>query len=284
MYFWRIVRRILYFLLTFSGFTAMAQDTLLLISGRKMVVRSVALNEDNIEYKKLKKDRVRHIDPMRVFSIIYSDGREKVIYQPDSLDPIDFRVEEMRTFITGTLDARAVYENRLLQGMGLGVGASAAPLAFYGLVGPPLYATFVGSFSPNVERVLTIRVGGSAAEDLGLKPGKYVNEVTGSVSGATVRKDKVLKLSCTKIRFDADASLEEVVQKINAKVKRSKVHALAEQGVLKLYKTKNTSLIADPNYREGFEKRVRDYKIRNGMLSALAGFIGGIIAFSVLAD
>ena len=46
-----------------------------------------------------------------MFSISYADGTERVIYERDSLDPVDFSVEQMRMFIRGEQDADRYYKN-----------------------------------------------------------------------------------------------------------------------------------------------------------------------------
>src|SRR5205085_12004901 len=107
--------------------TLSAQDTLLLISGRKIVVSAIDLSGNTIAYRTPdKKDKLKTIDPYRVFSVIYRDGNERIIYQPDSLDPIDFKVEEMRNFIKGEQDARSLYKNNAIKVIGAGFGAGSA--------------------------------------------------------------------------------------------------------------------------------------------------------------
>ncbi len=262
-----------------------AQDTLLLISGRQIVVSSIDLNNNTIAYRRIdKKDKLKTIDPYRVFSVKYRDGSERIIYQPDSLDPIDFKVEEMRTFIKGEQDARYLYKNNFIKYAGLGIGAGCAFLGFYGVVGPPLYATVVGSYSPNVEKRLTIKVSGDAAAALGIEDSSYLNRVTGNVVGPVVKKDQKLKLGGATLRFESDADLDKAIELINSKFSCIRVHASNDNGKINLYKSNAPELIKVSEYREGFEKKVRDYKIRNAMIFGLIGFVATSITLAVFND
>lgn len=270
---------ILIFLVNVSS----AQDTLLLISGKKIIASTIDLHDNTIAYRKIdNKDALKTIDPDRVFSITYRDGTERIIYIPDSLDPLDFKVEEMRTFIRGVQDAKKVYKNNTIKIAGVGIGGGLALMGFYGLVGPPLYATLVGSYSPDIEKKLTFKVSGSGAESLGISPGKYLNSVTGKTSSPKISKGQRLKIANTTFKFEEDAELAETVNLINSKYKCMRVHAVNDSGKIKLFRTESAEYINVNEYREGFEKKMRDYKIRNAMLSCLAGLIVGGITYVVL--
>lgn len=59
-----------------------AQDTLVLITGKVIPVKSVDLGEYSITYRTLDGLKVKDIDPARVFSIKYANGAERVILEP----------------------------------------------------------------------------------------------------------------------------------------------------------------------------------------------------------
>jgi hypothetical protein len=218
-----------------------------------------------------------------VFSIIYKEGNERVVFSPDTLDPLDFKVEEMRSFIRGEQDAQLLYKNNLVRVIGLGVGAGSGLLAIYGLVGPPLYSTVLGAFSPNIEKQLTFKVSGDAAGSLGIQPGKYLNEVSAKNS-TVIKKDQKLKINHTNIRFRTDSDINEAVKTINSKFHCSRVRAANENDRIKLYKGGSLALVADNAYREGYSKKVRDYRIRNGLIYGFIGFILGSVAYTIAAD
>jgi hypothetical protein len=236
------------------------------------------LSGNTIAYKSLS-NKLKTIDPERVFSIVYKDGNEKIVYEPDSLDPLEFKVDEMRDFIKGEQDARVFYKNNAIKAGGVVVGAGFALLTFYGLIGPPLYATVVGSYSPDVEKKLTFKVEGDAAQDFGITPGPYLNNVTGKSSSPVIKSNQVLKLAGKKIEFKNDTNLDSAVNLLNSNFDCTLVHASNDNGMLKLYKSDNPAKINVDAYREGFEKRSRDYKIRAAGLSALVGFTLGIITY-----
>ena len=263
--------------------TSIAQDTLLLITGRQIVVSSVDLSDNTIAYRNIKdKSKLKTIDPGRVFSVIYKVGNERIIYQPDSLDPLEFKVDEMRNFIKGEQDASKLYKNNFIKAAGIGIGAGFAYFTFYGLVGPPLYSTIVGSYSPDVDKQLSFKVEGDAAEELGISSGKYLNNISGKNSSPVIKKDQVLKLSNKTIKFNQDTNLDSTISIINSQFNCIRVNASNENGKIKLYKSDSPALISAGAYQEGFEKRVRDYKIRNAMVSGLVGFVSGIITYSIL--
>src|SRR5437763_55883 len=120
--------RKLFLLILLSGMSQLmiAQDTLLLISGRKIIVSSVDLTGNTIAYRSGSK--LKKINPERVFSIKYKSGEERIIYGPDSLDPLDFKVDEMKNFIHGELDARSLYKNHLIPITGVVIGGGSALL------------------------------------------------------------------------------------------------------------------------------------------------------------
>ena len=275
------MRKFFFFLLLVTG-QAIAQDTLLLISGRTILASSVDLKDNTIAYRK--DDKLKTINSERVFSVLFHDGTEHVVYQPDSLDPIDFKVNEMRNFIQGERDARRLYRNNVVKiaGIGVGVGSSAL-FNFYGIIGPPLYATIIQQLPSNVERVLSIKVNGNGAGDLGIAPGKYVNETTGNPSSGMKMNDK-LQICNKTFRATKDLSLDETADLINTRKECTGVSAKNESGRLRLFKTTSGSLINDNAYREGFEKRVREYKVRSAWITGLIGFVAGSITFSIIAN
>ena len=263
--------------------TVAAQDTLLLINGRKIIVSTVDLHDYTIAYRSIKTgSKLKTIDPGRVFSVIYKDGNERLIYQPDSLDPIDFKVDEMRDFIKGQQDGRKLYHNSLIKVAGIGIGAGCGLLGFFGIIGPPLYSTIIGSYSPNVEKRLSFKISGDAAGELGISSGIYMNDIIGKNSFPVIKKDQKLKVCNKTFHFSKDTNLDSAVSLINSQFNCIRVNAANDNGKIKFYKSDSPTLIRVEAYKEGFEKNVRDYKIRNAMLSSIIGFVTGIIVYSAV--
>jgi hypothetical protein len=185
-----------------------AQETqqggnLLLINGKIIPFKLIESNGYDLVYRTPDpKNKLKKIDPERVFSIKYMDGSERVIFQRDTLDPLEFTVDEMRLFIKGEQDADRLYHNNLNKVGAFAAGVVSSYFGFYGVIGPPLYASVFGAFTPKVEKI---------------------------------------------------------------------------KGV-------DTELIKIPEYREGFEKKARDRKIRNMLISGFIGFAAGAITISVATN
>ncbi len=277
------MKKLLFLLLIFIGFSllSIAQDTLVLINGKTIIARSVDLKDYTIAYRKFDNGaKLKRIDPERVFSIKYHDGKERIVYRSDSLDPIDFSVSEMQLFIKGEKDARQFYRNVSVKGFGLATGVASCYFGFYGIIGTPLVSTFIGSFSPNVEKRLTFRPGGPAAQTAGIPSQKYLNNITGSNVHPDFGAGQKLKIGSYSVMLSG--SVDSAVTAINKSFSRLRVFAANENGALKLYRTEDPSIITKGPYREGFEKRVRDYKIRSSLISGFIGFVSGIIVISVI--
>lgn len=178
---------------------AQAQDKIILINGDVLDVKNVELKDNKVSFQLLNKDKRKKIHPERVFSVQYADGSEHIVFEPDPLDPSDFKPEEMRLFIKGEQDANLYYHNTGNKIVSAAIGAGSGLLSIYGLVVPALYSTIVGSFSPNVKK----------------------HEVS-------------------------DPSLRDNL-----------------------------------NYREGYERKCRDRKIRNSLIYGFGGFVVGFTAFAI---
>ena len=191
-----------------ASLPALAQEeanpgVILLISGKEIPFRSVESTGYDLVYRTAgTTDKLKKIDPDRVFSLRYMDGTERVIFRRDTLDPLDFTEEEMRMFIKGEQDGGRLYHNTWNHITGFSAGGLSSFFGFYGLVGPFLYSTVYSSFTPNVHKI---------------------------------------------------------------------------KGV-------DPELIKIPEYREGFEKKARDRKIRNTLVSGFVGFATGIIVLSIATN
>ena len=259
---------------------AQGQDTLVLINGRVIPVLSVDFQEYRVAYRKLpkgaeqkaqaqstengtpnkKKSKFRTMDPLRIFSVKYSDGTERVIYRPDSLDPMEFTQDQMRLFIKGEQDADKYYKNNFNKGLGFGLGAGAGLLGFYGLAVPPLYATIMGSFTPNLSNRL--------------KRQNRLQEAKSVLDAMTMPLAPVGDASS-----EAIATYEDSKSKYNAAVKNyDKALKCHPRNIA----FSDPDLLARNEYREGYERKARDRKIRNAMLSGLAGFVMLVVGLPII--
>lgn len=157
-----------YFLFLFVFFLyaaqVSAQDKVLFNNGKEHEVTVTEIDEYNIFYHKAGKKRVKRFRKENVFSITYLDGREQIIYSPDTLgflvldavEPeLDLTVEEMRRYILGRQDGMKVKKTAaLLTSAGISlVGGGLG--AFYGPVAPATYILVLGTTKqkPNEEFV-----------------------------------------------------------------------------------------------------------------------------------
>ncbi len=262
------------------GVQAHGQDTLVLINGRVIPVLSVDFQEYRVAYRKVpkggeqitsspasengvvkkKKSKFRTMDPLRIFSVKYSDGTERVIYRPDSLDPMEFTQDQMRLFIKGEQDADKYYKNNFNKGLGFGLGAGAGLLGFYGLAVPPLYATIMGSFTPNLSNRL--------------KRQNRLQETKSVLDAMSMPVAPIGESSA-----EALAAYEESKSKYNAAVKNyDKALKCHPRNIA----FSDPNLVALPEYREGYERKARDRKIRNAMLSGLAGFVLLVVGLPII--
>ncbi len=103
---------------------------------------------------KVKYQTLKRVMKENVFSITHSDGKEEIIYSPDTLgflvtdvvEPeVDYTVEEMRRYIYGAQDGKKVKKTAVLltsagiSTIGSGLGA------FYGPIAPATYILVLGT-------------------------------------------------------------------------------------------------------------------------------------------
>lgn len=198
---WKLIS-LLFFLLKFSFFLN-AQDTLILLNGKTLVVKNASVNGYSVTYHTLNENsKMKQINTDKLFSIIHADGSERIVYLPDSLETDEYNVKEMRMYVKGEQDAIKYYKNNLNKAGAFFFGAASAYLSFYGIVGPAVYATAVGSFSPELEK-----------------------------------------------------------QKVS-----------------------DPALLNINEYREGYDRKMRDKKTKNAILYGLTGFAAGIATFSIIGN
>jgi hypothetical protein len=147
------MRSFFLFLFVIPFMAATAQDKILLLNGKIIEVKNVELSGYKIAYRTFEKNKLRKVDTERVFSIQYANGSEKVVYTANPADSLEYTVPQLRMFVKGEHDAGVFYNNSLNKEAAFLVGAGASFFAIYGLVGPPLYSTIVGAFSPDMDKV-----------------------------------------------------------------------------------------------------------------------------------
>lgn len=276
------MQRILIGIILILSLKVNAQDTIVLITGKTIPVKSVEYHGYSIDYRTPDGLKLKSIDVSRVYSVKYSTGAERVVFRTDSLDAADFTEDEMRRFIIGEQDARALYQNSSVKFISFGIGGGGTFFGFFGLPVPFLFSSAIGGFSPNVEKHLTFKISGDASSVAGLSQSKVVNSIVGSNVNPVFQKNSKLVIDGKSIVFKETSPLDSAVSIINSKFKAHRVHAANQNNKLKLYRSADDKNLSDQIYLEGFEKRARDYKIRSSLLGGLAGYIVSAITFSII--
>lgn len=131
---------------------SMAQGTMLFLNGKEKRFSSAEVKGEYIHYTPEGDDPdwKRLADRYNVFALQYDDGREEIIYVPDTTDGGDPTVEEVRDYIKGEKLAIAEYRKPMNFVGGVLTGAAGSLVNIYGLPVPLVYATVVGRFNPKV--------------------------------------------------------------------------------------------------------------------------------------
>lgn len=135
-----------------------AQDTLLLLNGKKKIVKVNHETPSFVVYQKLKKGDIsrlgkeKEMDKLDIFRVSYffdekKDSVQKItqVYQVDSMMGDYFTVQEMEMFLEGKAQARKNYKAFKYALLGLGVGAASGYLgSFWGWVPVAGYSSIAG--------------------------------------------------------------------------------------------------------------------------------------------
>jgi hypothetical protein len=123
------------------------KDTLILMNGLKLAgeVMDTAYQKTTVRYvKKNGKEKTVVVENDLIFSILYKSGREKIIYEQDTVVGNYFTPDETRMFIYGERDAEKHYHSpgTTIASIAIGVGSAYVgnflclipPFAFSGIM------------------------------------------------------------------------------------------------------------------------------------------------------
>jgi hypothetical protein len=123
-----------------------AKDTILLMNGDKVAGDVVDTIYHKIKVKYLTKkgkEKTVLIDDELVFSVLFRDGREKIVYEQDTINGNYFGVEETRMFIYGERDAEKHFRSPIGTVSSVAVGFASGYLAsfsFLSAIPPFIYS------------------------------------------------------------------------------------------------------------------------------------------------
>lgn len=138
------------FLIMLASSRCYPQEKILLLNGNEIPVKDYTIKSEKITFRIVKGEKLkkRKVDRYRVFSLTGSDGKEQIMYEPDTA--IDLPVEQMRIFIQGEQAAKLYYNKPGNVIGGIVSGVAGSYFTFYGLPVPLLYATISGRIAPKV--------------------------------------------------------------------------------------------------------------------------------------
>ena len=138
---------------------AKSQNTMLLVTGKKLNIGDFKLNKsDYISYKN-QKGKIKSIARQDVFSIRSSNDKETLVYSPDLSDTAAFTIDQMRDYVAGAYDARTNYKTPWLTGSGFILGGGSVGLTAAGMsallvpVIPVTYSAGVGIFKMKKDKL-----------------------------------------------------------------------------------------------------------------------------------
>jgi hypothetical protein len=132
------------------SFVADAQGKLNLMNGKIILFDSIgkAGNEKYIYAIHANNESYSYtIGKRRIFSIVFADGREEIIFTSDSTIS-DLNVPQMKDFVKGEQDCWKYYKPKMVTVGGLVIGAGAGILGFYGPFFPAFYAIIETASAP----------------------------------------------------------------------------------------------------------------------------------------
>jgi hypothetical protein len=141
--------------LTVSG--ACAQDRILFLNGKERQVGKIfGLQNQELVYSRQGDTTRRTMSINRIFSVRSADGKESIIYRPDSAMEYHLTPDQMRMFITGEQEAAARYRNYVpfITGTAFGVGGGLV-IPFFATLSlvPPATGVLVSGWKvPDVAR------------------------------------------------------------------------------------------------------------------------------------
>ncbi len=142
---------LLLFLISFC-FSVMAQQSILLVTGKRVYVSETKIDNDLILYK-TKKGKIRAFAIEEVFSLTRKDNVEVIFYKPDCED-VCFKINQMRDYLHGLADGReAKMWLPAAGGFITGVAAGRYTNPVFSVLAPALFSGGVALVTPKPENL-----------------------------------------------------------------------------------------------------------------------------------
>jgi hypothetical protein len=139
-----------------SAFEANAQEILLMLNGKELLVQPLSFQSDSLhlKFKDFKTGKIKQVKKENAFSLRDEKGGERLFYKEDSTtETNDLSIDEMRMYIKGYQEGGANFRAPFATVGGLALGAlSGYYLYFYALIPPTAYIAVIGNHSPNMDK------------------------------------------------------------------------------------------------------------------------------------
>ncbi len=158
---------IIIFLNIFTFFSSFAQedikDTIWFLNGERLISsRYMVLVEDGMLTYYNKHDKRKQVGLEYVFSIVDSKNKEKIYFEPATIDKTFYTVEQMRSFVKGEFSARNEYKPSFALASGLIIGAGAVYAVptllnlnvFFSPLVPAANTAIVGNFNIKDSKII----------------------------------------------------------------------------------------------------------------------------------
>jgi hypothetical protein len=137
----------------FFFLSSYAQHRVNLLTGHEFSVKTYEIKGDYLNYIKTgsSKSNKHKMFIDRIYSVEDSLLGERLLYQPDTTDTLEYNVADMRLFIEGEKHALKTYRKPLTAVGATAVGACGVVfLGVYGLVAPFGYVAATNAFTPKL--------------------------------------------------------------------------------------------------------------------------------------
>jgi len=128
-----------------------AQDKVRFSNGKELECKIEGASDTTVWVTKTKGKKTKEaiFSNKEVFSIVYKDSIEVVLYKPDASDEKAFSVDQMRSYVAGEAFARRNYKGCIATGGSFISGVGGGLLGFWGLLVPLIYDISVSSYRPS---------------------------------------------------------------------------------------------------------------------------------------
>ena len=146
-----MIRTLFILIAAVFSFTAQAQESLMLTSGKRIYVEAVNLDSAAYVFYKLDNGKIKAIEREDVFSWTRTDSVEVIFYKPACTD-VCFQIDQMRDYLHGVADGKEL-KRPVPVIVGIAAGAAGGFLlpGFISPVIPALDAIGFGIPQPKIE-------------------------------------------------------------------------------------------------------------------------------------